>query len=198
MSPCSEGNTVHGVTIHDDGTIVERHLVTNALRDQRYQPIYMRSVINPHSLPALELPARGQVVRLPIYDPAAYTMHYALWLASPEAGRAFKFDAPYSLGRYEFRAFTVLLPFCYTPVPSPEVGRIIEYATTSRDKRTAQHATLGNRVGPSEGASGPATVGYIVRDFNRVIATPLGAVGLVADPPPLTPQVANFFALPLG
>src|SRR5215203_3847976 len=42
VSPASEGNTVHGIVVHEDGSRLDRHLVTNAVRDGRFQPIYVR------------------------------------------------------------------------------------------------------------------------------------------------------------
>jgi hypothetical protein len=197
VSDASDFNTIHAKMRRDDGGQIDKHLLTAAIRDGRFQPIYVRSVMHPSALPQLTLPVNGSVVRLPTYNPDLCTMHYALWFTSAEAWRRLNLQVPYSIAWSEFRRFVVFLPFCYAAGPSPLTSRTIDYTTTSEEMRSAEHIALGNRVGPAEGAPAPAVVGYVVRDFNRMIFETSTASGLRPDLGPLVPQVARFLAKPV-
>src|SRR3954454_20247758 len=99
---------------------------------------------------------------------------------------------------FRSRLFVVFMPFCYTRGPSPRFGRIIDGSTTSEENRSAEHIALGNRVGPAQGAPAHALVGYIIRDFNRIILDPPLGSGLQPDLGPLRmPQVPRFLDRPI-
>src|SRR4051812_10213956 len=168
VSNKSSYNTVHLIVKRADGSYIDRHLLTSAIRDGRFQPIYVRSVVHPSVLPEHDLSAKGPVVHLPTYNPELCAMHYALWFTSPAAWRQLNLVAPYSVAWFGFRRFMVFIPFCYSKGPSPKIGRTIDGATTSAEKRSAEHIALGNRVGPAEGAPAHAVVGYVIRDSNRI------------------------------
>lgn len=198
VSPRSDTSTVHGVTELEDGTRIERHLSTTAVRDGRVQPIYARSVINPAELPILQLPAKGTVVKLPTYDLRFWTMYYAFWFSRREIGEINPMDGPFSFAIRAYRKFKLYIPICFVPIPSQPTAKLIEYATTTAEMRPAEHAALGNRVGPAEGAPPIAVPGYVIRDFNRLTDMPFGEVGLGPDAPPLRPpQIPRFYALPV-
>lgn len=197
VSPNSPANTFHSTTVLEDRTRVERYLATTAIRSGRFQPLYARSVIRPSSLPTLELPVKGPVIKLRTFNPEKFTMIYALWVSRPATGISFDADLPFDIERHVFEEFEVFIPYCFNRQPSPPHGNLVEYATTTEQKRSFEHAALGNRVGPSEGAPSTAVIGYIVRDFNRLAKMPYGVQGLERDPGPLVPQFANFLRNPV-
>ena len=120
LSDTSALNTVHGVLTRGDGSQLHKHMLTSAIRDGRFQPIYTRSLIHPSTLPELTLRAKEEVIQLPTYNPELCTMHYALWFSSPEAWRGLEEVAVAACPGVWFRSrlFVVFMPFCYTRGPS--------------------------------------------------------------------------------
>ena len=190
-------SSVHCVTNHANMNSVDRHLVTTAARKDRFQPIYIRSVIHPSVLPMLDSSACDNPIEFPLYSPDVCIMHYALWFTSPRGIKRFPDDLPFPVVKLHFREFALIIPICFSLGSTPFQGKVIEYITTSSERRNDEHRRLGNRVGPAEGADWPAAIGYMVRDFNRILSTPFGETGLRPDEGPLTPQFPQFLAAPV-
>lgn len=199
VTPGSDSNTIKGTTEHTDGTSAFRHLSTYALRDGRLQPVFVRSLSDPAILPLLDPSAKGSIVRLPAYDRRLCTMYYALWICARDVADTNPMHGPYSLVRWDYRQFTVFMPFCYAPKPTPPGCKTWELGTTTEEHRTAEHAALNCHVGPGEGVVPRSAAGTMIWLFNNLIAVPLvpPKLGLQPDEmPPLGFHTPNFAALP--
>jgi hypothetical protein len=170
VSPQTDGNLIHRVTVHDDGTRQDTYLATNAIRDGRLQPVYVRVLPRLQVLPILELPAKGEVAKLPSFDPAGCTMYYTVWVSSREVGERFNIPSQFTIEKRLFRYFAILFAYCYAPKPSRDHGAIIEYVTESEERETAEHAEMGLRTGPAEGCIALSVPAVMVRNFNQIDA----------------------------
>lgn len=190
-------NTIHCTDDYVDGSKFETHLVTQAIKNGRYQPILTKSVIRPNSLPSLNLPAQGKLITVPYFDPSVCTMHFSMWICSTEAVKMLTVEAPFQYITLEFKSFGFIFAFCYTYEPAQGLAQKISYVTTTEKMRTDEHRRLGNMVGPANGAQLAFFVDSMTREFNNLIKTPLGVNGLQKDSARLSSEEPVFKFEPL-
>ena len=152
-------NTVHCVMRYADGSREDRYLVSSAVGRNRFQPIYVRSVIHPKSLKSLSPSPKDDVLLSPTYDPDLCTMLYAIWITSATGWERLAKRFPFQVCMVPYKKFNVIVPAAFATVPSPDDGNTIEYTSTTVERRSDEHAALGNRTGPAEGAPAEAAVG---------------------------------------
>jgi len=166
LSPNSDSNTIHHTTAHMDGSETHNYLSTYAVKNGKYQPIIISSVAHPRSLNVLEK-AKGPVIDLPEYDPSRWTMFYQIWIAAPTLGKQ---PGPFLQAEVKFKRFTLLVPFCFTPKPTPPRVTNTAYRTTTEEKMTAEQRAAGWEAGPAPGLESKAMVAKTVLEFNKAIA----------------------------
>ena len=183
VSAKGESSTVHGTIEHSDGSKIERHISTNAIRDGGYQLILARSLDPPARLPRLGIPAKGPVVEVPSYDPAHWALFYQLWFCSRETAKAYPIEGPFGAVRRDYRLFSLFMPVCYAPVPTESVSTFVEIGMTVADKQAEIQRFGDGPTKPAQGITPQSLVAYVVWQFNKMITEPFRS-GFIGDEGP--------------
>jgi hypothetical protein len=192
----TRATTVHSTTVFWSGEEVHLHLLTHAIRDHRYQPIYVAAPRDPRITPTYTPAPRDKVINLGKYDPSQNELLYAVWLTSHQAGPTFPVAPFYSMESAIFGRFSIVVPYCFVPRPSSKLGFSVGYGSSSSEKMTAAAKAVGHRPGVGEGASQTETPRVIARDFQRLIG-PRNVNASWQEPAP-NPVPAAAITPPLG
>jgi hypothetical protein len=162
--------TVHKKIVFDNGCVEHNHLLTHAMRDGRFQPIYVRCVIDLSKDHHTLVPhPKDEIVTLASYDAADWILYYALWLSPLSVARRFP-CGPYSLRLHWFRKFALLIPYCFIPLQSLSWGQVKDYTTSSAEFLPQEYVDKGFRAGIAQGALPPQAFRTVIHDFNSLIS----------------------------
>ncbi len=190
---------VHMTTEYADKSTKEYYLLTHAVRDGCFQPIYSRTVIDPRLTDTLQPHPKDKMVHLGGYDPANTSMHYTIWLSAARAADDFPLHPAYSSAVCSFDRFSLSMVWGFTPVPSKEKGVMIHFMTTSEDRITERERRFGYTTGISPGAFPHEVAATAIYELNHVIdhkdRHPM-AGSMVAQPSDKTFRPPKFFPSP--
>jgi hypothetical protein len=172
-------NLVHMTQEFENGSTKETYLLTHAVRDGTYAPIYQRLVPDPCDKPSVVPHKKDVIVSLGAFDPGRATLIYGIWLSSATAGSEFPFEKAYSSIVCPFQVFSLSVAYGFVAEPSTPIGTMLHYATTSTEKRTDLEKALGYRAGITPGATPDELPDYIVHEMNAVLRLKRSAPFLV-------------------
>jgi hypothetical protein len=199
-SPTGE-NSFHVTTTFADHSETHSFIQTAAVRDNRFQALYERTVLDPRNLEPVQPAEKDTVIYLPSFDPARFTLHYIVWVTSAEAIKTFQGHPSYQAVGKWFKRFSVIVACGFTRQPSSAGGMFKGHSTSRAEDLTPEDIAAGCRPGPAPGAPAETTAGMTVLLLNDVIRLPIagswdmrpyGTKGLVPSEEPL------FMPFPIG
>lgn len=161
-------NMVHMTQDYANGTTKEMHLLTHAVRDGTFAPIYQRLVADPRNRPTLVPHKNDVIVSIGRFDPSKATLIYGVWLSSVAGTHSFPADRAYSTVGHEFQHFGLSVAFGFTVEPSTTVGFFLHYGTTNPETITEVEQQLGYRTGIVDGEDPTELPPYIIHEMNDV------------------------------
>jgi hypothetical protein len=162
-------NLVHMTQEFENGSTKHAHLLTHAVRDGTFAPIYQKLAPDPRNKPSLFPHKKDTVVSLGAFDPGAATLIYGIWLSSAKDVANFPLDAAYSSVVHQFREFSLSIASGFVAEPSSVIGTSLLYSTTSANRLSGLEQRLGYRTGITPGATAEELPGYIVHEMNAVL-----------------------------
>lgn len=162
-------NMVHMTTEYADRTKREHYLLTHAVRDGCFQPIYSRIVVDPRITRTLEPHPKDRIIVLDDFDPSKTSMVYSIWLSSAKAADDFPLNPAYSTAVCSFSRFSLNIAWGFTAHPSKSRSVAIQFLSTSEERITEKERALGYRTGITPGTLPHETAACVIHELNHVI-----------------------------
>lgn len=192
----TNANQIHHTTIFEDGRKGEDHLLTHAIRDHRYQPLYFRRI--GATLGTLKENDRDCVYNLGPYDPKNYTLLISLFVTSPQGAFSFPMSLQYGVRTALFTRFSLIVAYSFVRRPTCRTTAIRSYSSVSPGMLTDAQLALRNKDGITAGGPAKNVRNDILYEFEQVLSTvdadwltllvrphlrkPSGAISFIAKP----------------
>jgi hypothetical protein len=161
--------TVHKTQIYLTGHKRDNFILTHAIKNKLFQPIFSDTVCDMRTGQSLEQRPKDRIHELPAYNPDRGTLVTSLWLSGVDTNKPFPEHHSYNVLTHTFRMYALHLAYGYAIRRSRMADHIIDYVTTSEEFITPEQRAANYFVGIPRGAASRETQFHVIRDFDEML-----------------------------